>query len=347
MHGSSACGECCAPARLRFLAVLAWLPPELKPSRRNLVVITDGKVGPSSSAVGHLTSVCSGRRWFARCFRMQARQPGPCNRRSFPCKHALLLPAPPLLPVLPLRCRALRASWLAWTRPAPPGAAASGRCCCCRVVRRGQGSWAPSSLCHPEPGFQCVCNQVGKARHDMFVSFSRLQGAHRQLRNGEEAGAGARHALPDSHRGREPPLEGAGCNWRQLLVVVLPAPCANLVVVLPAPCANCMCRVLLASAGWPTLAWGPHSARVIAACTAVLVQHPTPCNAPNAALVMQGLTTQRTHAVGDIIRAARRAILCTGTPALSRPVELLSQAGIGRDVCSSMGCEQSGCAVQS
>ena len=47
---------------------------------------------------------------------------------------------------------------------------------------------------------------------------------------------------------------------------------------------------------------------------------------PGASFLGQGLTAQRTNAVSALVKAARRAILCTGTPALSRPLELYAQA---------------------
>ncbi len=60
-------------------------------------------------------------------------------------------------------------------------------------------------------------------------------------------------------------------------------------------------------------------------------RHASPGLVPLPLAKCQGLTAQRTTAVGEIVKAARRAILCTGTPALSRPVELYAQVhGHGR-----------------
>lgn len=69
----------------------------------------------------------------------------------------------------------------------------------------------------------------------------------------------------------------------------------------------------------PCLFTGPHG-------RCQLEAHRQDHRAPCATVAMQGLTTQRTRAVGDIVKVARRAILCTGTPAMSHPVELFAQA---------------------
>ena len=47
---------------------------------------------------------------------------------------------------------------------------------------------------------------------------------------------------------------------------------------------------------------------------------------------LKNRTTQRAQKIGPLVRAADRAVLCTGTAILNRPIELFTQVGAGRGV---------------
>lgn len=189
-------------------AVRTWLPQELKPSGRDLVVITDGKVGRGCPQP--LTFACPA----CRCRHRMCMTLLNCHKLRLPdCNlHALRLHCTlacaslafarcTLLLHLAYDCRASTASWRAWIHRPPHGAAALGN----PGEKRNQN---------------CLRHRLCSLNRHQLVqpsaeSFSAAlsQGAHRQLRDDKKAWA-ARSSLWHRDRGRVTPPESEQRRFR-------------------------------------------------------------------------------------------------------------------------------------
>lgn len=334
-------------------AVRTWLPPELAPSPRNLAVITDGAVGGAAGRgqAGAL-SACTPSPfcdlspvWPSALVRAPLAQ----------CRLTSLGPPPALA------CRAWTPSWEAWM----PAALAAWWWCRTRWQVGWGGLWARAGMSaggwrtsmraagQVFTPRQAHAQRLVSSLHarEAPACWGRMDARSRQRspRQGQRqcqrpTRSSALRASPcrPRHSSALPAAPYRPRNWRGGRPSSAPSLPTSRTCSRPVVRGACMPAHV--NHAWSVQAWwASRMAAVVAAAPALrfssrcMPEETAGCSCgspaaprttpqPRPVSALQTLDTQRTRVVTAMARSARRVILCTGTPALARPLELFPQA---------------------